>query len=168
MTQARVQRITAGQPAAQSAKGRLTERKPATTDRVNSLGDPDRLAAVSVGTTPSQRTANDLIAAERALAEAQSRYLGARRAWTDAVRHSAADKASASRAAAAQTELDAADAARSLALRRIDELRQQLHDQRHRELLVAAIATQEVAHNARRQAEVPKKRSFLARLFGRK
>lgn len=63
-----------------------------------------------------QRTANELIAAERQLADHQSRYLEARRTG---------DAAAASLAASGQDG----------ALRQIERLRAQLYEERRRELL---------------------------------
>src|SRR5919106_4362033 len=81
--------------------------------RLSQLGHPEQLSGRE---PPLQRTANELIAAERQLADHQSRYLETRRTG---------DAAAASLAASGQDR----------ALRQIEALRAQLYEERRRELL---------------------------------
>jgi hypothetical protein len=107
--------------------------------RVSQLGHPEQLT----GREPAlQRTANELIAAERQLAEHQSRYLEARRTG---------DAAAASLAASGQDR----------AIRQIEYLRAQLYEERRRELL----GFDSSARPARRPAE--RRTSLVQRLLGR-
>lgn len=133
-------------------------------DRIAALGDAEQQP---MDQTPSQRTANELISAERALTEAQNRYLTARRTWTDAIRRG--DEATADAVTAAQTEVNAAEAMRDYAIGRIDELRRRLQDERRREALVQTVVGQQVAHDeARRRIDGPSREpSFIGRLLRR-
>lgn len=133
----------------------------------------DRIAALGaieqqpMQQTPSQRTANELISAERALTEAQTRYLAARRSWTDAIRRGADTPGDA--VTAAEAEVNAAEDMRDYAIGRIDELRMRLQEERRREALVQTVVGQQVAHDeARRHIDGPTRQpSFIGRLLRR-
>jgi hypothetical protein len=133
-------------------------------DRIAALGGAEQQPMEQ---TPSQRTANELISAERALTEAQNRYLTARRAWTDAIRRD--DEASTDGVTAAQAELNAAEATRDYAIGRIDELRLRLQAERRREALVQTVVGQQVAHDEarRRIDDAGRGTSFIGRLLRR-
>jgi hypothetical protein len=133
-------------------------------DRIAALGDNEQQPMEQ---TPSQRTANELISAERALTEAQNRYLTARRAWTDAIRRD--DEATTNGATAAQAELNAAEAVRDYAIGRIDELRRRLQEERRREAMVQTVVGQQVAHDEarRRNDDANRAPSFIGRLLRR-
>ena len=133
-------------------------------DRIAALGDTEQ---APMEQTPSQRTAIELISAERALTEAQNRYLTARRTWTDALRRD--DEANADAVTAAQAELNAAEAMRDYAIGRIDELRLRLQVERRREALVQTVVGQQVAHDEarRRIDDAGRGPSFIGRLLRR-
>lgn len=136
---------------------------------------PGRPAGVGAGqATPmtlGERIANDLSAAEGALAEAENRYIGAKHGWADEMRRRGQGDGTEWDVAKAQDALAEADEARRQAAERIEELRQRLYNQRRREILAAAVTGQQVAHDDvhRRMAEYekPKRKSLLARIFRR-
>jgi hypothetical protein len=142
-------------------------------------GGPGRLAGPGDGggngqAAPmmlGQRIANDLIAAERALAEAENRYIGAKHGWADEMRRRGHGDGTEADVANAQAALTAADEARRVASEKIEELRLRLHSQRRREILAEAVSGQFVAHEAAqhslKQHESGKRKSLLARIFRR-
>jgi hypothetical protein len=123
-------------------------------------------------TRPSQRIADDLVAAEYSLKELDDQYFRAKRAWADAMRASGNGTGTPAQVLATQAALEGAENARRLERERIDALRQRLHDQRRRELLMEAVTGQDIARTeARRhlaEHDGSGRRSFLARIFGRK
>ena len=122
--------------------------------------------------TLGQRIANDLIAAEGSLAEAEDRYIGAKHGWAELeMRRRGRGDGTEADVAKAQAALTAADEARREAAEKIDELRQRLYQQRRREILAEAVTGQFAAHeDAQRQLaehERGKRKSLLARIFRR-
>ena len=139
-------------------------------------GGPSRLASLGDGAagqatqmTLGQRIANDLIAAESALTEAENRYIGAKHGWADEMRRRGHGDGTEADVAKAQAALTAADEARREAAEKIEELRLRLHNQRRREILAEAVTGQFAAHEdaQRRLAEHAKPKSLLARIFRR-
>lgn len=142
-------------------------------------GGPGRLASLGDGAagqatqmTLGQRIANELIAAEAALTEAENRYIGAKHGWADEMRRRGHGDGSEADVAHAQAALTAADEARRVAGEKIEELRLRLHNQRRREILAEAVSGQFVAHEAaQHQLEEHqgkrRRRSLLARIFRR-
>ena len=140
-------------------------------------GGPGRMASPAEGAsqaspmTLGQRIANDLIAAEGALTEAEDRYIGAKHGWADEMRRRGRGDGTEADVAKAQAALTAADEARREAAEKIDELRQRLYQQRRREILAEAVTGQFAAHeDAQRQLaehERGKRKSLLARIFRR-
>ena len=124
--------------------------------------------------TLGQRIANELIAAEAALTEAENRYIGAKHGWADEMRRRGHGDGTEADVAHAQAALTAADEARRVAGERIEELRLRLHNQRRREILAEAVSGQFIAHEAA-QHELKKhekhqkgrRKSLLARIFRR-
>lgn len=100
-------------------------------ERIGWLGDPDRQHA---RLEQSQRIAHELIAAEHALAEAQSRYLAARRYLSHGTEPEGPSFIDAPHEEGVRREVKAAEAARDLAVRRIEQLRSRLHALRRAEL----------------------------------
>lgn len=121
--------------------------------------------------TLGQRIANELIAAEAALTEAENRYVGAKHGWADEMRRRGQGDGTEADVAHAQAALTAADEARRVAGEKIEELRQRLYHQRRREILAEAVSGQFIAHEAAQQqlAQHPngKRKSLLARIFRR-
>jgi hypothetical protein len=135
--------------------------------RISRLGDLERYDGDH---TPSQKTANELIAAERALAEAQDNYLAAKRAWTDSIKGRPDAFGHVPDPTKTQVAYEAAEAIRDGAGTRIEQLRLQLHEQRRRELLLGTVASQETAHRRalqRLNAATRRPRSLWDRLFRR-
>jgi hypothetical protein len=120
----------------------------------------------------SQRIADDLVVAEYSLKELDDRYIHAKRAWADAMRASGNGSGTPEQVLAAQAALEGAENARRLEGERIEALRQRLHDQRRRELLMEAVSGQDMARTEARRHLAEKNgargRSFLGRLFGRR
>jgi hypothetical protein len=123
-------------------------------------------------TRPSQRIADDLVVAEYSLKELDDRYIHAKRAWADAMRASGNGTGTPEQVLATQAALEGAENARRLERERIDSLRQRLHEQRRREILMEAVSGQDVARTEARRHLAEKDgsggRSLLARLFRRK
>ncbi len=138
-------------------------------------GGPGRLASFGEGAgqatlmTLGQRMANDLIAAEGALAEAEDRYIGAKHGWAAEMRRRGQGDGTETDVANAQAALTAADEARRLLGEKIEELRHRLYDQRRREILAEAVTGQFAAHEdvQRKLAQSGKRKSLLARIFRR-
>jgi hypothetical protein len=143
-------------------------------------GGPGRLASLGDGAGQAapmmlgQRIANDLIAAERALAEAENRYIGAKHGWADEMRRRGHGDGTEADVAHAQAALTAADEARRVAGEKIEELRLRLHNQRRREILAEAVSGQFIAHEAAQHElekhdkhQKGKRKSLLARIFRR-
>lgn len=133
--------------------------------RPNTQRPPDRANA-----RPSDRTADQLAAAEHSLRELDDQVVHAKRAWADAMRASGNGTGTPQQVMAAQAALEGAENARRLERERIDALRLRLYDQRRREILMERVSGQDMARiEARRNlAEKDGHRSFLSRLFGRK
>jgi hypothetical protein len=120
---------------------------------------------------PSQRIADDLVAAEYSLKELDDQYIKAKRTWADAMRANGNGSGTPAQVLAAQAALEGAENARRLERERIDALRQRLHDQRRREILMEAVSGQDMARTEARRHLAEKHsagQSFLARLFRRK
>ena len=126
--------------------------------------------------TLGQRIANELIAAEAALTEAENRYIGAKHGWADEMRRRGHGEGTEADVAHAQAALTAADEARRMAGEKIEELRQRLYHQRRREILAEAVSGQFVAHEAAQhqlaqhqlaEHQNGKRKSLLARIFRR-
>ena len=141
-------------------------------------GGPGRLASLGDGAagqatqmTLGQRIANELIAAEAALTEAENRYIGAKHGWADEMRRRGHGDGTEADVANAQAALTAADEARREAAEKIEELRLRLHNQRRREILAEAVTGQFIAHEAAQhqlaQHQNGKRKSLLARIFRR-
>jgi hypothetical protein len=124
----------------------------------------------TVEVRPSQRTEDDLDAAEYSLRELDERHIQAKRAWANAMRASGNGTGTSQQVLAAQAALEGAENARRLEHERIEALRLRLYDQRRRELLMETVSGQDVARTEARRslAEKDQARSFLSRLFGRK
>jgi hypothetical protein len=139
---------------------------PSRTERPPARGAPRQAVEV----LPSQRTADDLVAAEYSLRELEDRHIQAKRTWADAMRASGNGTGTPEQVLAAQAALDGAENARRLEGERIDALRLRLYDQRRRELLMDTVSGQDVARTEARRhlAEKDEQRSFLSRLLGRK
>jgi hypothetical protein len=150
------------------------------TDKVAAV--PSRMASLGEGTpqasqmTLGQRIANELIAAEAALTEAENRYIGAKHGWADEMRRRGHGDGTEADVAHAQAALTAADEARRMAGEKIEELRQRLYHQRRREILAEAVSGQFVAHEAAQhqlaqhqlaEHQNGKRKSLLARIFRR-
>jgi len=151
-----------------------TDKVAAAPGRKASLGDG--AAGQATQMTLGQRIANELIAAEAALTEAENRYIGAKHGWADEMRRRGHGDGTEADVAHAQAALTAADEARRVAAEKIEELRLRLHNQRRREILAEAVSGQFVAHEAaqhqlaeRQLAEHQngKRKSLLARIFRR-
>lgn len=156
--------MTRQQPRPTADRERL---EPPTTDGGRSDdGDPHHQGDAR----PSLRTAEALGAAEYSLRELEQRYIQAKRTWADAMRASGNGTGTSQQVLAAQAALEGAENARRLERNRIDALRQQLYDQRRRELLMDTVSGQDIARTEARRhlAEKDGQRSFLSRLFGRK
>jgi hypothetical protein len=121
--------------------------------------------------TLGQRIANELIAAEAALTEAENRYIGAKHGWADEMRRRGHGDGTEADVAHAQAALTAADEARRVAGEKIEELRLRLHNQRRREILAEAVSGQFIAHEAAQhqlaEHQNGKRKSLLARIFRR-
>jgi hypothetical protein len=139
---------------------------PTRTERPPSGGGPSQ----AVGVLPSQRTADDLVAAEYSLSELEDRHIQAKRAWADAMRASGNGTGTSEQVLAAQAALEGAENARRLERERIEALRLRLHDERRRELLITTVSGQDLARTEARRhlAQKDGQRSFLSRLLGRK
>ena len=124
---------------------RRTERVAIGSDRIGWLRDPNNQPLPQA---QSQRTAQELIAIEHRLAEAQTRYVAARRDWLDIARRKDEPWTDAVRAAPAKAELQAAEAIRNSAIAKIDELRRLLHAQRRAELMGMPVPTAPIESNA--------------------
>ena len=121
---------------------------------------------------PSKQTARDLALAEGSLNGLDTEYTDAKRAWAEAMRASGHGAASAEDVMMAVSAMERADEQRRLTRERIEALRQRLHDQRRREILMQAVTGHDIARTEARRHVTEKdedaNRSLLSRLFGRR
>jgi hypothetical protein len=156
------------------SRGNTRTDKAAAIEVPRSAGGPGRLgdgASQAAPMTLGQRIANDLMAAEQALADAENRYIGAKHGWAEEMRRRGHGEGTEADVANAQAALTAADEARHQVGDRIDGLRLRLYHQRRREILAEAVTGQFAAHEEaqRKLAESSKRRrSLLSRIFFRR